>query len=623
MATYRPRALIQMSILFAADGREDVLSDTILTDPESGLGELFADTAVLLTRDGQALLVGEDDFVLGDSETPKALPVFAPPISMEIKRNNIRKADEMSVTIDYMRLPIDPRSIISMRVIAFLADVSLPAPQDLASTFAASAGQLGALGVAGAVAGEGLRRVVNVGLDNLFKPDDVAFVGFVDELSADLANKSKVKLTCRDYTSLFLDKKVPQTEGTTEAGKPTIKPKTYSLDRPLYEFVLELFDDVGDAAAQIKAEFQQHYSSLANRPVDHPLNTRPSDFYGKKTFTPSKGDDLWTVLSLVCDKIMAAPYFKLDVLRIEREAAITDGVRPYRFDYGRNVEKLSYKRKFTDSLRRPVEIRNYNPLAATPAERHLVARYPDDRAEFLSDDARSVANATGQALSSGFGPGSGLPVASVGVQAGYRRVIPPGSNKTKNAQDNAIVVINEGVFNQEELTLIAEQIYKRARREDIRGSFITREMRDLFATDSRALGTTNDLDRLLGLGDDVFPDQPFFNSEDSARARRESAENIGQRSVLQIGNKDTIIMQIASAEWQSFWTLDPQTAIEDLIDMGLDPDSARTLIQGSRAAERIYRPLYVKEATHKYSSDKGYELSIEFTASATGTDLGD
>lgn len=488
--------------------------------------------------------------------SPLAASIAINPESFTVERNTIRKADTFDVTFDYLSWPLDPRAISSMRVAIHMWD----SPD---------------------------------GRKPPLTRDTLVGIGYVDVPETRLAAGSdKIILKGRDYTGVFLDKKVP----TDEQGRP----KEYNLDKALLDVVLDIVADTGDWGKFIANEFNFHYRDA---PSNHPVWRNLATVTGNPTYSVSGKDDLWTLMSQICDMVPAMPYFDLDRLRVERVADVD--ATPYMMAYGSNLERLTYKKDFNAGLTRPIELRCYNDSAASKEQRVVIGSWPD-KSELLAN-AKAKLLAAPKSGEGGDGEG--------------------GEIQTKELSGFETTVIHlQGDYSQEELQQHAKELWTQIRRRDIQGTFETSEMVDLGMSDytyadqirfkpiseqirfAPTIGTSNKAGDLTG----------------SPASEARTTELLGEpRPLTNMKNGDVVILGIDRSDWRSIWNMGDAEAMHELSKAGnMSLDSAAIIVRAAKAAGRRTLPLYVKRATHKYDADDGYSLSVDFT-SFIGTDLED
>jgi hypothetical protein len=236
---------------------------------------------------------------------------FVVPRSVEVERNDHRTADTAEIEIDYADLPIDPRAVESILVRVWMGD---------------------------ATADE--RSVVD--------DDRRMFIGYVDDPETVLEEGGEVvRLTCRDYTSIFLDY-----DWHGDALR---------LDRPLRRIVEHVATTVPGGGLVPIAFDPPEVAGLV-----------PADVIGRTRWAARAGDDSWTVLADLLSRLSLVPVFELDVLWIRSPIAFAQ--RSARLVYGANVERLTFTRKSKEI--RTKRLRVYALDVAT--RQVLTAEYPPD-----------------------------------------------------------------------------------------------------------------------------------------------------------------------------------------------------------------------------------------------------
>lgn len=246
--------------------------------------------------------------------------IEAIPRSVEITRNDHRTADTARIELDFRDFPFDPRTFQSCRVRILLGDARTAA---------------GALTLA-----------------------DARFIGFVDVPSTTRSEGGDtVSLECRDYTGVFLDQRW---DGSA-----------VDVSLPLGD-VIEGIVGVVPGASGLSVS----YSIGANA-------TLLAAILGRPKFAPQAGDDVWTVIADICGRAGLIPVFELDLLLILTPADFgvdrttfmaTSVIKPIAatFQYGRDIVRLGYRRKFKEARSVQVEVRAYDETKRLT----LFASYP-------------------------------------------------------------------------------------------------------------------------------------------------------------------------------------------------------------------------------------------------------
>lgn len=250
-----------------------------------------------------------DDLTDGSGGDVAAYEVI--PRSVDIERNSVREADTATVEIDYRDLPLDPRMVRSLLVAVFLGDAGAP------------------------------DRALDLNSD-AFR----AFIGFVDEPATTLeGGGDTVKLTARDYTSLFLDQPWSGASVDLRASLAAIVKRIVALTPGTDDLKVAMATGVDDA-------------NLAT-------------VTGRTSWTPRNAkDDTWSVLSDLCGLLGLIPLVQGDELQIIEPARVADASAV--MCYGENVERLTYSRRLNEVKSYQVLVRAWDEQARTARE----ALYP-------------------------------------------------------------------------------------------------------------------------------------------------------------------------------------------------------------------------------------------------------
>jgi hypothetical protein len=296
------------------------------------------------------------------------------PKNMTIGLNGARKASLLTATMRYLDCPIDPRTIRSCAVSAYLGTLT----QDEVEK-----------GQAGATRGSTtlpLNIVPDTYLDEAGNQrTNLRFQGWVDEweMAWDDSGEPTIKIECRDNTTLLDAQQHP--------------PKLFvDMSRPIHEAV---------------AGYLANFPQMAGISVEYrPSSATPptlKDALAKTAFRPNLGPPAkgggtsggggqkTSVLDYLTDICGAIGH----LLRVEGTVVIVQEVRslvggefpprpadPYRprdlpsgktsvrrMIYGRNISEMKCRRKYAKGTPTNIEVRCYNPTKKTV----LVARFPD------------------------------------------------------------------------------------------------------------------------------------------------------------------------------------------------------------------------------------------------------
>ena len=125
------------------------------------------------------------------------------PKSLRIRKNPYRQADEVTCSIRFSDLPMDPRVVRSLGIAAYMGTVRA---DDWAERMA------GGVSVSDASRpfSEGGSRNAKYSLTSLINRENLRFVGFADETSMSFSEGGDyVNITGRDFTQLLIDYPVP------------------------------------------------------------------------------------------------------------------------------------------------------------------------------------------------------------------------------------------------------------------------------------------------------------------------------------------------------------------------------------------------------------------------------
>ena len=334
-----------------------------------------------------------EDFSGGTSSD--LLQIIATPTRADWTRDHHRSADTISMELAYADLPLDPRSVRAIRVLLLCADVGAP--------------------------------------DGQLDPDNEdhrVFYGYIDEPETTLEGGGEtVRLQGRDLTALFLDHRY--TGGAIDLAQPLSDIVAAILaDTPGAENMPVVFDD--GAASLVLADYAA----------------------GKTAWSPQADDDAWTVLVELCGRVGLLPSVVLDTVEIRGVANF--GREVVSFLYGRDIERLIYRRRFNEARSAQVRVVCWDPSARTVTE----AVYPPE------------------------------PIVL------RRRIRAGGKESVETAPEIRHPL--QGSHTQERLDVIAEGLYEEAARQQIEGALTTRELADTDGTPLPRLGNGDQLQVRLG-----------------------------------------------------------------------------------------------------------------------------
>lgn len=228
------------------------------------------------------------------------------PRRVEVERNDHRTADTCTVELDYRDYPLDPRAVQTVLVRVWMGDV----------------GATGSL---------------------VLTDQQRQFIGYVDDPETTLEDSGEVvRLTCRDYTSLFLDHRWT---GAVD------------LDRDVFGVARAIVGAVpGADGIQLTVEGRS--------------SSRMSDLVGRSLYTPSDDATAWSVLADVLAFAGLVPVIELDRLVVRAPKRLAQ--RSVQLDYGRDLERLRFFRRGGEGRPKPVRVHVFNPETRT----NIVVTYP-------------------------------------------------------------------------------------------------------------------------------------------------------------------------------------------------------------------------------------------------------
>lgn len=308
------------------------------------------------------------------------------PKSATLSRNGIRTADTLTVTIKYLDMPIDPRTIRSCGVEFYLGtfkDVEYAKGIDNQGASDQSAP---------------LNLIPDTYVDEYGQErSNLRFIGFVDKWSIDWQEgEPMVTLECRDNTNLLLDQNAPP--------NLRINPKA-PIDKAIAEYMANFprFSGMSIEYRPGGVEIPTLAKALAGTAFRPPITgassgqgTLVNDAVNGPYIGPPPGSDQ-TVFDYFTDIIGALGHtirVNGTIVIIQRVVTQTSSnfvgstrpddpykTRKYQdgrtmevrnFIYGRNIKSMKVTRGFTVNALQNVEVRSYSPRR----KKVLVARFP-------------------------------------------------------------------------------------------------------------------------------------------------------------------------------------------------------------------------------------------------------
>lgn len=473
-----------------------------------------------------------------DGAPPDPLTVLGGvlPKMATIERNDIRTADTASVDIDFRDLPVDPRSCRSVFVELVVGSVdSIDYATGIAGLLRTSEG-LGDFDLPTSI-------VPRSEDQDLVAEGTTRFVGFVDDWRVRHDDSGDmVTLTCRDMSSLLID---------TPLGNDRI-----NLDVPLDRGVQELVDS-SVSSRGIRVLFgspgEPELAPIPASSISRALKGRKGR-RSKKGKAGGQQASMWDHITDVCTQVGLVPIFRGYTLNLMRPRTFWQGrTTAARVIYGRDVHNLEVSRKLAGVAQPTLEIRCYDPTIGRTRWARAPVK-PGVRSNGIFGKTNPPRNARAA------------------------RVQPSGK-----AQDTIQTRTVDGITDNDVLLRVAEAIYEQIGRQEIEGSFETKELR-----------TVNDFDLLnLQSGDPV---------EVLVARPNQYADQ---------GNEDNTAPGGTISNLQELHEMSIARRAQFLESLGWDPETALRL---SEAQERIdlSATFRVKVARLRWTIDNGFDLALDF-----------
>lgn len=313
------------------------------------------------------------------------------PISVEVERNSARKADTARIELDYRDFPIDPRGISSIHVSIHMEN-SRTANAPMAPT-----------------------------------PLNKRFIGLVDEPRTTLSEATNtVRMECRDYTGIWLDYRWPTQLKVGAISGPSLPTPQGTTLQLAVEYMRGIVTPLTKPAI---------FTDPTAKDVDIWLRT------GKEAFASDEDENAWDVLSALCDLFGLVPVWNLDQLEI-RSPTEPKATQAFMV-YGRNVERLEFRRNLKRNKGKQVKIVGWNPFLGVATE----AVWPTE--------------------------------ALIAADGQHTKLSEGGKPKTRIEQVQYNV---EGPYTYPDLLLIAKSVHAELSQNELQGTLETRDMTDMAET---------------------------------------------------------------------------------------------------------------------------------------------
>lgn len=260
------------------------------------------------------------------------------------------------------------------------------------------------------------------------------FMGFADEESISFDDtKRTVRLEGRDFTSILLDRKYTRKEPLDITKRLDVLVQSL-LDELKETTAIKVDPRLGDDGEELPviAKFAPDYHPLGNM-----RNRQDNESY-------------WNVITDLCSRAGVIAFIELDKLVITKPSVLYNRKQAIQFVYGKNISDLEYKRKLGRKKYFNVAVRSLNMnLKDNPV---LLAEIPKD--------------ATPEWIAS-----TGIPAERVQIP-----VINTDGSKGTPRDAPTMAFLLPDIANKDALIQRGQEIYEELSRQQIEGSFKTKEM---------------------------------------------------------------------------------------------------------------------------------------------------
>ena len=298
------------------------------------------------------------------------------PKDMTWDQNGIRTADTLSATFKFIDCPIDPRTVRSCAVEAFIGTVSgeeyYAGIQGNTRTGYSAQGQ-----------GESLNVIPDTYLDeNRKQRTNSRFLGWVDKWNVEWEDEQEptIRIDCRDNTSLLIEQQAPP-RLVLDMNSPIDKSiATYLSHFPQFQGLSIQYLPTSSMPPVLK-------SVLCNTAYRPNLGPQPS-----KSGSSNDKLSVWDYLTDVCGSIGHIVRVQGTTIIVQVPRSVTPGTPQPRIDdpfqgrqlatgefltyrrllYGRNIKTMHISRNYAKMSPSNIEVRSYD----TEQKTLRVARYP-------------------------------------------------------------------------------------------------------------------------------------------------------------------------------------------------------------------------------------------------------
>lgn len=486
------------------------------------------------------------------------------PIGSTRKVNSYRMADELTVTLDWKSIPFDSRLVRS--ILCFHYEGTVPATPWATGVPEEDPTSPDPTGYLVPATGENLR-----------------FVGLADDISDSHGGGDTVTLNFRDLTALLIDGRVPPTkQKRIQRGQTVVDAIRSILDiNPSIKALIRGPFLEGITVGELPVLGPDSYPKLA---VSAKEKHRQAQSGGSPSATrkQSKGgasaESYWDAITDLAVAHGVHPVIRADRLVLFRprtlfsenpdsftvpgapafpppgsqRARLEPEINVRRMVYGRNIEKVSFKRKMSRMKVPAIEVRAVNPDAENRRDRLIKVTHPPFPRYVSKTD-------------------------------------PSGANPTKEVQ----VITVQGITDERILRDIAEQAYEGIGRQELGLSFSTNDVSSF--SDAPGFDPNLNPDLLaLQAGDPIrLIIEPRDGTDVTIRTMAELSQRVGRtRRSAGPGRPDLT---------------DP---VRFLVAQGFRPDVARQFaaVLASANLTDVFR---VNAATISFDKDSGFSISID------------
>lgn len=438
--------------------------------------------------------------------------------SVTVNINEYSKADTFEAEIDYANFPFDPRCIRSCAVTV--------AMQDMGRIFTDT---------------NSLNPLIP-------SAENIIFIGFADEESINFNDETRsIKLEGRDNTALLIDRKF--LEGTI------------AVDKPLEQVIgslLESLEETKNLKVIVRAK-DKNGKPVTTLPILAGFWADKGEMAGKKNV--KRDQSYWDVIQELVSAAGMIAYVELDKLIVTQPRVLFDRNQAKKFVYGGNIKNLEFKRKIGRKKGFNIAVRCLN----IETKEVLTALIPKEATNQWSKE-------TGIPNIEVVIP-KVVPVQPAGVGDGKKteNQLSDQAAEQKGEPAPYIAFSVRNVTNKQQLIEIGQSIYEEIGRQQIDGSFETREMRIKY-------------ERLDGKID-------LFN-------------------ILKLRVGMPVFIEIQGDDLKALQNIKDQAGIEKyLIDRKYDRRVARSLAQ---SIGKSNTPFYTKSVQFTMDSEQGFDCKIEF-----------